>query len=114
MNELWMNDPQTRAVSIYGVSDGFDEIKQNIETHLQGDIKEINMISNEMEVIDASDDHALVYLTYTVILVYKNQKQAHEQNIIETQYLKRMRQGNGKLSTSTSQSLISELCRVTH
>lgn len=114
MNELWMNDPQTRAVSIYGVSDGFDEIKQNIETHLQGDIKEINMISNEMEVIDASDDHALVYLTYTVILVYKNQKQAHEQNIIETQYLKRDASGNGKLSTSTSQSLISELCRVTH
>ncbi len=97
MNELWMNDPQTRAVSIYGVSDGFDEIKQNIETHLQGDIKEINMISNEMEVINASDDHALVYLTYTVILVYKNQKQAHEQNIIETQYLKRDASGKWKI-----------------
>lgn len=94
---MWADQAQDRAISIYGLSDGIDAISKSLRKRLVDDLVSIHIVSSEMEVIDQQELSALLYISYDGVFVWSGKKEAVEQTVIETQYLKKDSDGNWKI-----------------
>ncbi len=97
MIDLWKQSDQDRCISIYGVTDGSENIRRQMERVLREDLTYLHLISSEMEILSLHEDNALVYASYETVMAGSSHPQPASQQVIETRFLIR-ENGQWKLS----------------
>lgn len=97
MSHLWSDDAAVRAVTVFGIFDGSDSIQKGMTEDFRNKILNIQILDSEPEIIDCTENRALIYLSYNAVVTFAGSQEALNRTVHETHFLEREYDGNWKL-----------------